>query len=56
MAGSLTWFGLQWALGYVPVIIPAAIATTVLLIECWIASEAIGAVFDRTDVSAVDPA
>ena len=56
LAAGLTWIALQWTLGYVPVIMPAIIATAILLIECWIASELIGAAFDRTDVNAVDPA
>ena len=33
----------------------AAVATVVIVVECWIATEVLGAVLDRTDVGAIDP-
>jgi hypothetical protein len=38
------------------VILPGALAAATLIAEAFLASEAVGAIFDRTDVSAVDPA
>jgi len=40
----------------IPIIVPAAIAAAALLVECHFASEAIGRLLDRTDVSAIDAA
>ena len=36
------------------ILIPAAIAAAVLLVECLLATEAIGQILDRTDIAAVD--
>ena len=32
----------------------AAVATIVIVVECWVATELLGAVLDRTDVGAID--
>jgi hypothetical protein len=46
-----------WALlGTVPVVVPALVATAVLVFESLVAVEALGVVFERTDPTAVDPA
>jgi hypothetical protein len=48
--------GLYMVAGRAPVILPGALAAATLIAEAFLASEAVGAIFDRTDVSAVDPA
>lgn len=40
--------------GRVLILIPAVVAAGVILLECWVATELLGAVLDRTDVSAID--
>ena len=42
--------------GVLVVVIPAAIITSMLVLECFIVVEMLGRVLDRTDVSAVSPA
>jgi len=42
--------------GTIPIVIPALLAAVVVLAECWAATELLGRVLDRTDVSAVDAA
>lgn len=42
--------------GVVTAVIPSAIITCMLVVECFLAIELIGRVLDRTDVSAVSPA
>jgi hypothetical protein len=49
-------WGIYSLSGIAPVIVPALAATAVLVIESLLAIEAIGAVLDRTDVSAISPA
>jgi hypothetical protein len=33
---------------------PSLVGTLVLLAECWVAVEALGRLFDRTDVASID--
>lgn len=43
------------AISVIPVIVPSAVVTTILLIECVVASELLGRVVDRTDPTAIEP-
>jgi hypothetical protein len=45
---------LAGAAGAVSVIVPAIVAVVVMFTEAWIASEAVGKMLDRTDLSAID--
>lgn len=45
-----------WTTGVVLVFVPALLVAALLLAECWLATEALGRVLERTDVSAVDAA
>ena len=56
IAAGAVGYGIFAATGTVPVLIPSLVATVVLLIQAGILSTALGRVFDRTDVSAVDAA
>jgi hypothetical protein len=47
-------FIISLVVGRVPAIPVAAVAAVVLVAECWIATEAIGQILDRTDVTAID--
>jgi hypothetical protein len=51
VAGSI-----YFVTGILVVVIPAAIITSVLVVECLVVVEMLGRVLDRTDVSAVAPA
>jgi hypothetical protein len=42
--------------GIIPIVIPALVAAVVVLAECWAATELLGRVLDRTDVTAIDAA
>ena len=55
MAGVVAG-GIYYVSGVLIVVIPAAIITSVLVLECLIVVELLGRVLDRTDVSAVSPA
>jgi hypothetical protein len=55
IVGAVAALGVSMVAGWVPVILPGALAAATLLGEAFLASEAVGAIFDRTDVSAVDP-
>jgi len=48
--------GIYYVSGVLVVVIPSAIITSVLVVECLIVVEMLGRVLDRTDVSAVSPA
>ena len=48
-------FIVRWLTGTIIVILPALIVAAIVLAECWIATELLGRVLDRTDVSAIDP-
>jgi len=54
VAAVVTGFGLYMASGRILVVIPAIVGAVVILAECWMATELLGAVLDRTDISAVD--
>jgi hypothetical protein len=54
LAGAIAGFVTKLALGWVPVIVPAAAGVAVLGVECWLATEAIGRALDKTDISAID--
>jgi hypothetical protein len=41
-------------LGTVPIILPAVLAGAALLVEAFVGSEVIGAILERSDISAVD--
>jgi hypothetical protein len=56
LAAGAVGYGIYATTGAFPVLIPSLIATLVLLIQAGILSTAVGRVFDRTDVSAVDAA
>ena len=49
-------FGIYFVSGVLVVVIPSAIITCILLVECFLVVEMLGLVLDRTDVSAVSPA
>jgi hypothetical protein len=55
IAGAVVAFAFRRVTGTIAVVIPAAVAAAVLLLECLIATEAAGALLDRTDVSALEP-
>src|SRR5262249_40818983 len=46
--------GLSFLTGRLWVVIPALLASAILVAECLLASEAIGHVLDRTDIAALD--
>jgi ABC-2 type transport system permease protein len=54
VAAAIAGFGLYFAAGRVMIVIPALVGAAVILVECWLATELLGLVLDRTDVSAVD--
>lgn len=54
LAGGLVGFAIYSAIGIIPVVVPAAVATAVLVGESLLAIEAIGRVLDRTDPTAVE--
>jgi ABC-2 type transport system permease protein len=43
-----------WMTGVMLIVLPALVLGTFMLAECWLASEVLGRVLDRTDVSAVE--
>jgi hypothetical protein len=55
LVSSLVWFALKFTLGTAPIIVPAVAATLVLLAQCWLVAHLIGAILDRTDISATEP-
>ena len=56
MMASVVAGGIYYVSGVLVVVIPSAIITSVLVVECLIVVEMLGRVLDRTDVSAVSPA
>jgi hypothetical protein len=60
LPGAIVGGGVAFAVyaltGTTPILIPALLAAVVVLAECWAATELLGRVLDRTDVTAVDPA
>jgi hypothetical protein len=55
LAAGLVGLAIRQALGVVPVIVPAAVVLAVLVVECGVATEALGALFERTDIGALQP-
>jgi hypothetical protein len=45
-----------WLTGTVLIVVPAVIVAAVVVGECWLATEGLGRVFDRTDITAVESA
>lgn len=54
IAGGLVGYGIYAVTGAVTVLPAAAVASAVIVAECVIGTEALGALLDRTDVSALD--
>jgi hypothetical protein len=48
---GLAWY---WLVGTIPVVVPGLLAAAALQIEVFIGSEIVGAILDRTDISAID--
>jgi len=42
--------------GTIRIVMPVLLAAVVVLAECWVATELLGRVLDRTDVTAIDAA
>jgi ABC-2 type transport system permease protein len=56
IVGGAVAFAVYAVTGAIPIVFPALVAAVVVLAECWAATELLGRVLDRTDVSAVDAA
>ncbi len=54
MAAGLAGVVIYTLTRVIPIVIPALIVAGVVMGECWIATELLGAVLDRTDVSALE--
>jgi len=54
LGGGLIMLLLYWLTGTIAVILPAIVASAVLIVEAVLASELVGRAFDRTDVTAID--
>ena len=54
IVGGLVGLGIYFVTGIAAVIVPAIAAAIALFAEAYVASEAIGKILDRTDVSAID--
>ncbi|MEO7192755.1 MAG: putative ABC exporter domain-containing protein [Vicinamibacterales bacterium] len=53
LAAGLAGMAIHAVTGGVPVVVPALVALIVLALECGIATEALGTLFDRTDIGAL---
>jgi hypothetical protein len=53
--GSLAGVAIFYVTSVVPIIVPSAIATASLLVECFLATEVLGRFMDRMDPAAVEP-
>jgi hypothetical protein len=47
--------GIYWATGALPIVVPAAIGSAVILAECLLATELLGKALDRADVGSLEP-
>jgi ABC-2 type transport system permease protein len=56
MAGGAVWLAIAYATGVQAIVVPAAVAAAAYAAECWLATRALGRLFDRMDVSAIGPA
>jgi ABC-2 type transport system permease protein len=54
LAGGVVFLAAKWLLGVTLIILPAAVFAAVILVESWVATELLGRVLARTDVSAID--
>lgn len=54
LVGALVGYGIFAATGVLTIIPGAAVAAGVIVAECLVATEALGALLDRTDISALD--
>ena len=54
VAAAVVGFPLRWLVGWSGLVPAAAVFTTVLLAESWLATAGLGRVLDRTDPSAVE--
>jgi hypothetical protein len=55
LVAGIAGFGIRAAIGVVPVVVPAVIATGMLVIENAVAIEAVGRLLDRADVATIPP-
>jgi ABC-2 type transport system permease protein len=55
IAAGLVGFAIRAGFGFVPIVIPAGVGLVILLLQCGVAVEALGNLFERTDISAVNP-
>ena len=44
-----------WLTGTLLIVLPALLVASVVVAECWVATELLGRVLDRTDVTAIEP-
>jgi ABC-2 type transport system permease protein len=44
-----------WLTGTLLIVLPALLVALVVVVECWVATELLGRVLDRTDVAAIEP-
>jgi len=56
LLGGTVFFAVRTLIGGMPIVLTAAVAGAVLLVEALVCTELIGAMLDRTDVTALDPA
>ena len=55
MTAGVLGLAIYMATHTIPVVAPAIVVAAVVIAECWVATELLGRVFERTDVSAVEP-
>jgi hypothetical protein len=56
LAGGLVWFALQWIIGSAALIPGALVAAAVVVVEVLLATEALGPLYERIDILAVERA
>jgi hypothetical protein len=54
VAGALM-AAVYWLTGTLLIVLPALLVASVVIAECWVATELLGRVLDRTDVTAIEP-
>ena len=54
IAAAIVTFTVYTITQSVIVVLPAFIVAAVMIVECWLAVEALGRILDRTDVNSVD--
>ena len=55
VVAGLLMAAVYWLTGTLLIVIPALLVALVVIVECWVATELLGRVLDRTDVTAIDP-